>query len=79
MLLLFSLAFALAPRWDVPLLKLENQATEIKREASILKETASSFREGSRVEKIPELIYTIEKLNQKIKKSEEIFKNIEID
>ena len=79
MLLFFSLSFALALQWDLPLLKLENQATEIKEEAIFLKETASSLRKGSRIEKIPELIYTMEKLDQKIQKSEEIFKNIEID
>jgi len=79
MLIWLYISVALALQWDVPLIKLENQATEIKEDSRFLKETVSSLRTGTRIEKIPELIHTIEKLNQKIQKSEEIFKNIEID
>ena len=79
MLLGISLSFAWAFSWDLPLLKLENQATEIKEESKLIKEIVSSIKQGRRVEKIPELLQSIDTLDRKIQKSQEIFKNIEID
>ena len=79
MFLLFHLSIAFALQWDVPLLKLENQATEIKKESAFIKETVQNLKKNHRIEKIPEILYSIQKLEKKIQKNEEIFKNIKID
>ena len=79
MFLLFHLSIALAMQWDIPLLKLENQATEIKKESALIKETVQNIKKSHRIEKIPEILYSIQKLEKKIQKNEEIFKNIKID
>ena len=65
--------------WDILLIKLENSASEIKKEAVLIQEISSALNKSDTVERIPELIHTIQKLDQKLQNSEEIFKKLEND
>ena len=76
---LLFVALVWAKDWDILLIKLENSASEIKKEAVLIQEISSALNKSDTVERIPELIHTIQKLDQKLQNSEEIFKKLEND